>query len=103
MKIKGISRKVDDLGRIVIPKEMRRALKWDEKELLDITEFGKYVLVCAHRDNEEQLHETNGLDDPIRKEIIKILGTLSADDILCVHQLLLRLERPLRTSSGADE
>lgn len=37
MKSSGISRKVDDLGRIVIPSEMRKALGLREGDQLDIT------------------------------------------------------------------
>ncbi|WP_217588372.1 AbrB/MazE/SpoVT family DNA-binding domain-containing protein [Lentibacillus saliphilus] len=36
MKSTGIVRKVDDLGRIVIPKELRRSLNIDVKDPLEI-------------------------------------------------------------------
>lgn len=36
MKSTGIVRKVDDLGRIVLPKELRRVLKIEEKDALEI-------------------------------------------------------------------
>lgn len=36
MKQTGLTRKVDDLGRIVIPKEVRRALSIEEGESLEI-------------------------------------------------------------------
>lgn len=34
--VKGIVRKFDELGRITIPKEMRRSLKLNEKDPVDI-------------------------------------------------------------------
>ena len=37
MQKKGISRRIDELGRIVIPKEIRRNLKIRESDELDIT------------------------------------------------------------------
>ena len=36
MKKTGITRKVDELGRIVIPMELRNKLKIDEKDALEI-------------------------------------------------------------------
>lgn len=36
MKSTGIVRKVDELGRIVIPKELRRTLDIEEKDALEI-------------------------------------------------------------------
>ena len=36
MKATGIIRRIDDLGRVVIPKEIRRSLKIREGEALEI-------------------------------------------------------------------
>lgn len=36
MKSTGIVRKVDELGRVVIPKELRRTLKIEQKDPLEI-------------------------------------------------------------------
>lgn len=45
MKSTGIVRKVDDLGRVVIPKELRRTLGIDEKDPLEIyMDDGKIIL-----------------------------------------------------------
>lgn len=43
MKATGIVRRIDDLGRIVIPKEIRRTLRIRESDplLTSLTEFGK--------------------------------------------------------------
>lgn len=45
MKSTGVVRKVDELGRIVIPKELRRTLDIEEKDALEIfVDGGKVVL-----------------------------------------------------------
>lgn len=42
--IKGIVRKLDPLGRVVIPKEMRKTLKINEEDLVDI--YLKDGVIC---------------------------------------------------------
>ena len=46
MKIStGIIRRVDELGRIVIPKEMRKALDIDQKDPIEITVEGTNIVL----------------------------------------------------------
>ncbi|MGE5577107.1 MAG: AbrB/MazE/SpoVT family DNA-binding domain-containing protein [Syntrophothermus sp.] len=45
MKSTGIVRKVDDLGRIVIPIELRRNLQIDEKDALEIYVDGEKIIL----------------------------------------------------------
>jgi len=46
MKATGIVRRIDDLGRVVIPKEIRRTLRIREGDplLMTLTEMDKYIL-----------------------------------------------------------
>lgn len=45
MKSTGIVRKIDELGRVVIPKELRKVLSIEEKDGLEIfTESDKIIL-----------------------------------------------------------
>ena len=44
MKSTGIVRKVDELGRVVIPIELRRTLKIDKKVALEIYVAGKKII-----------------------------------------------------------
>ena len=49
MKTSGIIRRIDDLGRVVIPVEMRRVLDMGEREALSISlENNAIVLRRAH-------------------------------------------------------
>lgn len=48
MKTTGVSRRIDDLGRIVIPKEIRRNLKIREGELLEILVEGDRIILTKH-------------------------------------------------------
>ena len=54
MRATGIIRRIDDLGRVVIPKEIRRSLKIREGEALEIytidggVVFKKYSLINEH-------------------------------------------------------
>ena len=62
MKATGIIRRIDDLGRVVIPKEIRRTLRIKEGEPLEIFTddngsviFKKYSLIDRMKDIAEQL------------------------------------------------
>lgn len=61
MKSTGIVRKVDELGRIVIPIELRRSLEISEKDSLEIyVEDGKIILKkyspsCAFCENASEI------------------------------------------------
>lgn len=52
MKATGIQRRVDELGRIVLPVELRRALEIEDRDLMEIymDEHGCIVLK-PHRDS----------------------------------------------------
>ena len=49
MKSTGIVRKVDELGRIVLPIEMRRTLDIAEKDALDIYVEGSSVILKKYK------------------------------------------------------
>ncbi|MDR0325536.1 MAG: AbrB/MazE/SpoVT family DNA-binding domain-containing protein [Oscillospiraceae bacterium] len=61
MKSTGITRKVDELGRIVLPIELRRTLDIAEKDPIEIYVEGnaiilkKYELACVFCGNPENL------------------------------------------------
>ena len=56
MKATGIVRRIDDLGRVVIPKEIRRTLRIREGDPSQITLTQDYRFVNAMKDIAERLH-----------------------------------------------
>ncbi|MFW6016678.1 MAG: AbrB/MazE/SpoVT family DNA-binding domain-containing protein [bacterium] len=54
MKATGITRKIDQLGRVVVPKELRKNLNWREEDKLEIfvsenqMVFKKYQAGCHY-------------------------------------------------------
>lgn len=49
MKSSGMSRPVDELGRIVIPKEIRKSLNIAVKDLLEIHTEGDTIILKKHQ------------------------------------------------------
>jgi transcriptional pleiotropic regulator of transition state genes len=49
MKSTGIVRKVDELGRVVIPIELRRTLNIDKKDALEIYVDGEHIILKKYQ------------------------------------------------------
>lgn len=66
MKSTGIVRKVDDLGRIVLPRELRKVLDIHEKDELEIFVDGDYIMLqkyqpsCIFCGSGEQIRQYKG-------------------------------------------
>ncbi len=56
MRATGIVRRIDDLGRVVIPKEIRRTLKIREGDPSQITLTQEHSFIMAIKDIAERLH-----------------------------------------------
>ena len=59
MKATGIVRRIDDLGRVVIPKEIRRSMGIKEGDPLEMfidTENGGLVLVAYHSEVSDKIN-----------------------------------------------
>ena len=76
MKSTGIVRKVDELGRVVIPIELRRTLQINEKDALEIYVDGEKIVLkkyepacifCGNADNIHKFHEKNICADCLRE------------------------------------
>ena len=57
MKATGIVRRIDDLGRIVIPREIRRNIGIKEGDPLEVFVDGKTVILKKYRPSTEELAE----------------------------------------------
>lgn len=81
MKATGIVRRIDDLGRIVVPKEIRRTLRIREGDALEIftDREGEIILKNTHRLGKWEILQTN-----MRKVWHRRL------DIWCVSQIQIR-------------
>lgn len=64
-KVAGLERRIDDLGRIVIPKEMRKKLNFEKNEKVSITLFKDHIEIkkstnqCLFCNMQEDLKEYN--------------------------------------------
>ena len=57
MKSTGFVRRIDDLGRVVIPKELRRTLRIKEGDPLEIFVDGKTIMLKKYQPSTEELAE----------------------------------------------
>ncbi len=62
MKATGIVRRIDDLGRVVIPKEIRRTMRINEREpyFTTLTEFDRFY-VAMHSVSKRAKAKQNSL------------------------------------------
>ncbi len=79
MKATGIVRKVDDLGRVVLPIELRRSLGIQEKDPLEIFVDGDHIILrkstrmcvfCGSGENVEEF-KGKGVCSGCRRELSK--------------------------------
>ena len=70
MKATGIVRRIDDLGRIIIPKEIRRSMKIQDGELLEI--FLKDDTICFKKYRGEEEEKKEKMRELVRSKMNKI-------------------------------
>ena len=78
MKATGIIRRIDDLGRVVIPKEIRRAMRIKEGDALEIftTSEGEIILKSTEPNKMREveiLDYFDNLGEDDKKKLIKTL------------------------------
>lgn len=58
MKATGIIRRIDDLGRVVIPKELRRSMELSEGDALEIFVDNDSIILCPYALNNQKIWKT---------------------------------------------
>ena len=65
MKATGILRRIDDLGRVVIPKEIRRSMRIREGDALEIFVDNGFLCLRKYEAEKEFSEEIKSLEDDI--------------------------------------
>lgn len=68
MKSTGIVRKVDELGRLVIPMELRRTLGIAEKDPVEIFIDGEQIILQKYQPNVEKEEVRQNLEDLLKNQ-----------------------------------
>ena len=84
MKATGIVRRMDDLGRVVIPKEIRRAMKIREGDPFEIYTENGYI--CLKKYGSDLAGEIESL----REQVVDYCDDKEVADLLCKAAELLR-------------
>ncbi|MGL4796896.1 MAG: MraZ N-terminal domain-containing protein [Paraclostridium sp.] len=77
----GVERAIDDLGRLVIPKEMRDKLKFDKNQLVTMKMFKNHIQIeksgvnCIFCDSTENIQTYKG--QPICEVCLKDIGNIN--------------------------
>jgi AbrB family transcriptional regulator, transcriptional pleiotropic regulator of transition state genes len=92
MKSTGIVRKVDQLGRVVLPSELRRVLDIEDKTPIEIYVDGNEIILKKYQVNQECM-----ITGEIKRENKRYAGnlTLSPEGAEMLLQELRRKTKPL--------
>ena len=82
MKTTGVVRRIDDLGRIVIPKEIRRTLRIHDGESLEIFVDNEIITLKKYSSLNELANVSKILVESINKEINKDIIITDRDNVI---------------------
>lgn len=94
MKATGIVRRIDDLGRLVIPKEIRRTLQIKEGDPFELYTEGEYICFKKYSTGPELKSTIEHLHQIIYEE--EVLDDLPAEQAASIKALLHVLERDIQ-------
>lgn len=89
MRATGIVRRIDDLGRVAIPKEIRRSLNIEEGDPLEIyiDDKTKSVMFKKYLENENALEEIQDIIDnsndvpDVVKDLLKVAAKILKENL----------------------
>ncbi len=84
MKTTGVVRRIDDLGRIVIPKEIRRTLRIHDGESLEIFVDNEIITLKKYSSLSELTNISRILIDSISKEVNKSIFITDRDTVIAI-------------------
>jgi len=84
MKTTGVVRRIDDLGRIVIPKEIRRTLRIHDGESLEIFVDNEIITLKKYSSLNELANVSKILVESINKEVNKNIFITDRDTVIAV-------------------
>jgi len=85
MQTTRIVRKIDELGRVVIPSDIRRGLGLNERDLVEIAVEGNFIVIrrfepaCMFCGSKEDLIEFRG--KPVCRHCAQILGRIATESV----------------------
>lgn len=83
MKSTGIVRKVDELGRVVVPKELRRRLGIDDGDPVEIFSDGDKIVLQKYQPNAEK--------EEVTAELEKLVAEAKSQNQIDVLQRAIKL------------
>ena len=89
MKSTGITRRIDDLGRIVIPKEIRKNLKIKENEILEIFIENENIILKKYSSFDDM--------DNIFERFIEVLEDITFNSVLITNR-----DKVIKTSKNKE-
>lgn len=94
MEKSGIIRRIDDLGRIVIPKEIRRQYGIVEGDRMEILSTTEGIIVRKYTADKTVLAYTQNLKDAIREEegLTKENRVMLLQQVAAIEQELVKKE-----------
>ena len=87
MKATGIVRKIDELGRIVLPKELRDRYRWEVGDPIEVYTENDVIM----------LKKYNPIPD-VETEIERLIYSLRSDNATKYSEVIFGLEEVLRIS-----
>lgn len=91
MKSAELPRRMDAMGRVVLPLQMRQQLGWDGGTRLEFALFGRYLLMSRQGEAAGEAALPTGRDNPLLAELEQVLAGLREEDLLLLSTLARRL------------